>query len=149
MTRNVFGTKFLLLMVCLFALSLFGCRENDPIKDDTLLPDESMFVLSVSDTEESYAVGENILVTATFQNVSKTAFVIKHGAQFPIIALEDESITIIGVLIHETIRGQQEITTNRTFVFQEPGTYHIVVTARFKILSKDYSYTQEIQLRIE
>jgi len=48
----------LVFLVLFFASVSFGCR------DETLIPDESMFELTVSEVEAAYSVGEEITIEA-------------------------------------------------------------------------------------
>lgn len=130
---------FVLILVFLAT----GCR------DETLIPDECMFELTVSEIQTVYSVGEEITVQATLANLSNTMFVLRYGASFPRIALEGEILIVNTILIQEELKGTERIVESRTFVFEEPGTYQVDVTAGFAILSKEYAYAVEIEIVVE
>lgn len=136
--------RFLLVMMLLgLVFFLSGCR------DETLIPDESMFELTVSEVEAAYSVGEEITIEATLKNLSNTMFVLRHGAMVPHIALEGEVLIVNTILIQEKLKGQESILESRTFSFTEPGTYRIDVTAYFTVLTKNYAYSTRIVIVVE
>jgi hypothetical protein len=136
--------RFLLVMMLLgLVFFLSGCR------DETLIPDESMFELTVAEVEASYSVNEEITIEASLKNLSKTMFVLSHGEMFPGIGLEGETLIVNLILITEELKGQDIIVDTRTFVFEEPGTYPINVSANFEILGKEYVYSTQIEIVVE
>lgn len=138
-------TRRILLVMMLLGLVFFlsGCR------DETLIPDESMFELTVSEVEAAYSVGKEITIEATLKNLSNTMFVLSHGAMFPAIGLEGETLIVNSLLVHEELKGQESIVESRTFSFEEPGTYRIDVTAYFTVLTKNYAYSTRIVIVVE
>jgi hypothetical protein len=129
----------------LFGLVFFlsGCR------DETLIPDESMFELTVTEVKAVYSVNEEFTIEAGIKNLSNTMFVVRRGVIFPIIGKNGDMASVYMISIEKELEGQESFVSTRTISFRQPGTYTIDVKANFSILTKEYAYSTEIIIVVE
>lgn len=153
--------KFKRILMIIFSLTLI-LLTGGSCSSEFKYPDESVFELSVNVNNTTFKTGEEFKIECALKNTSNKSYFINHGDRPVAILMYDETNALAeeeeGVTLGATtfeMEKKEEITAQKTYTIDKPGTYYLRVNAKIGVttslhstLTKDYMYDKEIEIKI-
>ena len=129
--------SFISKLIIITILFVSGCGKT------FVFPREDDFSLKATVNNESLNVGEELIVNATFQNLTNNNYELSSSATFSktglihinLYELDEKEMVMVGAIRFVKTKGKQEITDQRNFELSKKGKYKVVVSSNFDIIN--------------
>jgi len=128
-------------MMIIVVFALIGCSNRTPVESD--------FSLSYNLSEEQVTTGNEIVVTATLTNLSKTNYKIEYSSFLIGIFPADEEGVVLSIIFNElTLHSHDSVRQSKTISFDDSGEYEYVVVAIFNVGDQGFTYRVPFNINV-
>jgi len=142
---------FISTLIIITILFVSGCGKT------FVFPREDDFSLKATVNNESLTVGDELIVNATFQNLTNNNYELSSSATFSktglihinIYELDEREMVMVGAIRFVNVTGKQEIIDQQNFEMNKKGRYKVVVISNFDITNPKTKEKKEYRIKTD
>ena len=142
---------FIRTLIVITLLFVTGCGKT------FVFPKEKDFTLRATVNSESLTVGDELIVNATFQNLTNNNYELSSSATFSknglvhinLYEIDEKEMFMVGAIKYVKVKGKQEISEQRNFELTKEGKYKVVVLSNFDILNSKTKEKKEYRIKTD